>query len=653
MLSKRAKSKPSECSFFCIGGHEYGRTGKPYAGNGQSQSIIIENCHFDSGGKYLFINDISVPLDTYAEEVAENTIEFAQKRKIGVYNTTLSGICIIDTRAHISNVMSLSNVVVEANSSIINCAYVCSPLVMEFRGFGEGVSLSVGPESQGREIITSIKLTYTEVCKRIIQYQKEKTDESDDNNSSSSSSSTGSNEDILKNKLTLIGRGSVLVNCPVIVNSLICDGCICRNASIQNCIIGENAKIINSAIENSLLHHNTSVTDALEVDTVMMYDHATIGKGARVVSSILAPDASLAGGECHHSLLGPMIGFHHTSLLISTIWPFGRGNIAYGAKVGANHTGRSNDQECFIGEGLFFGLGASVKFPQNLVASPYSIVAAGTLLPPQRVSFPFSLISPGDQTLGNSIAPGWLIWANPYMIERAEMKFKSRRKSTECSTDHVVFRRSIVDMMISARDRLKCCASSSDPSPKYTERDVEGLGKCYLTEKDRIKGVDAYNLQIKQYLFRGLLLFYDRILQLASRRESRPSTNPKNTCADEKKKFFQPLLDDLYLFIDNDDNGISADTTNDDILYILSLLKQEFEIEDEKVINLAYVRKCFGSMLLLEKNYLDKIVECRKRDEVPYAYTIHFIFSSTCEFIHLFLYCMCPYICVLFTGQGS
>ena len=31
--------------------------------------------------------------------------------------------------------------------------------------------------------------------------------------------------------------------------------------------------------------------------------------------------------------------------------------MAYGAKVGSNHTGRAADQEAVLGEGVFFGLG--------------------------------------------------------------------------------------------------------------------------------------------------------------------------------------------------------------------------------------------------------------------------------------------------------
>jgi hypothetical protein len=64
--------------------------------------------------------------------------------------------------------------------------------------------------------------------------------------------------------------------------------------------------------------------------------------------------------------------------------PFCVGNIAHGAKVGANHTGRVADQEALIGEGVFFGLGSSVKFPVDLTDSAYTLVAAGTALDPQR-----------------------------------------------------------------------------------------------------------------------------------------------------------------------------------------------------------------------------------------------------------------------------
>lgn len=60
----------------------------------------------------------------------------------------------------------------------------------------------------------------------------------------------------------------------------------------------------------------------------------------KLTHSILGPDSGVGAGECHHSLVGPFVGFHHQALLIAAIWPLGRGNVGYGANVGSNHTSR-------------------------------------------------------------------------------------------------------------------------------------------------------------------------------------------------------------------------------------------------------------------------------------------------------------------------
>ena len=75
------------------------------------------------------------------------------------------------------------------------------------------------------------------------------------------------------------------------------------------------------------------------------------------------------------------------------LWFEGKGNIGYGANIGSNHTGRLPDQECIAGEGVFFGLGCSVKYPCNLHNAPYSIIASGVTLRPQKVDMPFSLLN--------------------------------------------------------------------------------------------------------------------------------------------------------------------------------------------------------------------------------------------------------------------
>jgi hypothetical protein len=86
-------------------------------------------------------------------------------------------------------------------------------------------------------------------------------------------------------------------------------------------------------------------------------------------------------------LVGPFIGIHHASLVIACTWPMGRGNVSYGAMLGANHTGRVNDQEFLSGEGCFYGLGVKLKFPFNTIEAPYSLFSGGDSCGSQSLHF--------------------------------------------------------------------------------------------------------------------------------------------------------------------------------------------------------------------------------------------------------------------------
>ena len=77
----------------------------------------------------------------------------------------------------------------------------------------------------------------------------------------------------------------------------------------------------------------------------VLLEHSGVEDHGIINETILGPNTSVAKGEVTASLVGPFVGFHHQSLLISAYWPEGKGNVAYGAKVGSNHTGRAPDQE--------------------------------------------------------------------------------------------------------------------------------------------------------------------------------------------------------------------------------------------------------------------------------------------------------------------
>ena len=51
----------------------------------------------------------------------------------------------------------------------------------------------------------------------------------------------------------------------------------------------------------------------------ILCEHADTSCNAKIVNSIIAPNTGVSSGECNSSLVGPFIGFHHNSVLISGV----------------------------------------------------------------------------------------------------------------------------------------------------------------------------------------------------------------------------------------------------------------------------------------------------------------------------------------------
>src|SRR5947207_10027121 len=113
------------------------------------------------------------------------------------------------------------------------------------------------------------------------------------------------------------------------------------------------------------------------VDRSVLTEHSHAERHGKVTASIIGPNSGVGGGEVTSSLVGPFVGFHHQALLIAALWPEGKGNVAYGANAGSNHTSRAPDQEFRPGEGAFLGLGVNIKFPADFSQAPYTVLAPG------------------------------------------------------------------------------------------------------------------------------------------------------------------------------------------------------------------------------------------------------------------------------------
>ncbi|MCK4506247.1 MAG: hypothetical protein KAW14_11565, partial [Candidatus Aegiribacteria sp.] len=75
---------------------------------------------------------------------------------------------------------------------------------------------------------------------------------------------------------------------------------------------------------------------------------------------------------------------------------------------------------------------------------------------------------------------------------------RNRAKHWKGSTE--VFRPDIIEMLIEAEKRL----SGIDGGELYTEKDIPGLGKNFLTEEHRKKALETYRFHIKYYALSGL-----------------------------------------------------------------------------------------------------------------------------------------------------
>lgn len=282
---------------------------------------------------------------------------------------------------------------------------------------------------------------------------------------------------------TVLMRGALL-SCPGPVRgSLIMpDGAVMNHAQVHGSVLQWRARADTMAL----------VTDSIVGEGSVVERHGMLSR------SFLGADSVLGEGEMTASLAGPLSGMHHQSLLIATLWPAGKGNVGYGANAGSNHTSRLPDQELRLGEGFFIGLGTCIKFPADYTRSPHSILATGLTALPQKVSFPFSLITqpvrrpPGVPEGYNQLFPGWMLYDNMYALVRNAWKHGSRSSAVHTPVETGPLSDGVIAFTQDALERLASCSCDEMP----------GIGRNFMTEEARIKGIRAY-----ETLLEGVDLF--------------------------------------------------------------------------------------------------------------------------------------------------
>jgi hypothetical protein len=266
-----------------------------------------------------------------------------------------------------------------------------------------------------------------------------------------------------------------------------------------------------AAVTGSVVQWGVSITGGGIVRRSALLEHSAVDAHATVEDSVIGPNTHIAKGEVTASLVGPFVGFHHQSLLIAAFWPEGKGNIAYGAMVGSNHTGRAPDQEIWPGEGTFFGLGCSIRLPTDFSEAPYSTISFGVATLPQKVRFPFSLIAVPIDPLSdesgvprayNEIVPAWTLRENAYGLVRNELKYGKRDRAKRHVIDYKVLRPQLMRLVRDARDRLRAVTVVK---PAYLESDISGLGRNFLRDSVRLEAIATYEQTLVRYALRILL----------------------------------------------------------------------------------------------------------------------------------------------------
>ena len=436
-------------------------------------------------------------------------VEEAVSLPTGIYNSTIAD-CEIGDGCLVSGVSLVSNYILMGDCVLFNAGTLSASAECTF---GNGREIAIGIETGGREVLSYAEITIP-VAAAVA------TRRGDGEFLEAYAEFVKSYMESCSVPFGIVCRGGVIRHTPRVEDVYVGESAVIDGATaVQNVTLlstrEERTGIRSGAyVRNSCIQYGCDVTTMAIVDDSVLTEHSHVERHGKVTQSIIGPNTGVAEGEVTASLIGPFVGFHHQAMLIAALWPEGKGNVGYGANVGSNHTSKAPDQEIWCGEGFFFGLGVNVKFPADYTDAPYGLIATAVDTLPQKVEFPFALINKpfraieGMPPAYNEIFPAWVLSDNLYTVLRNEGKYKKRNKARRTEFVFDVFRRDIVEKMMNARDWLKGVEKVKE---YYTEKEIPGLGKNFIMEESRTKGIDTYDLFIEYFVLEGLA---DRVAEL-------------------------------------------------------------------------------------------------------------------------------------------
>ena len=441
-----------------------------------NQSIFVGEVRLPAFfGTVLLPGDVSFPTGIYYSLVHNCTIENALVHRVAM----------------------LSNVLVRFGAVLQNVGSIVSSGKISYQ---TGSDIVIGNEMGGRPLYVFPDITDELIDAQLLQKMNEEVQ-----GSFAELINTWRQEVSLP--FGVVDKGAVISNTNIVRNSWIGPHARIEGASkIRNTVVlsslEEPCNIYDSVIiENSNVQEGVKVHSGALVKNSVLMKRVKVGNKAIINSSIISSCCHIEEAEVTCSYVGPLTQMHHHSLLISTLWPMGGGNLGYGANVGSNHTGRRPDQELYAGQGLFFGLGVNIKFPANLKDSPFSIIATGVTCEPQRLMFPFSLIKKGthsdpSKSFLNELIPGWNYAKNAYALDRNFYKYSIRGKGFVDVSFGALSQSELVKNVFDAYQRLQVKTIKD----VYLKEDILGLGSNYLRETVRQNALKTYREFLERFV---------------------------------------------------------------------------------------------------------------------------------------------------------
>lgn len=499
----------------------------------------------------------------------------------GIHFNSMISNCVLGSNCRVYRNVVLQDTYVGNNATVLSNGQITCDRDASYGA----LSITVGPESGGgRELNVTAESNMIDVCRMMGMGRPV---------GAASGRSVAC-------PCNVIGDNCIVRDTPTVQSIFMAPGSRIEAATlVQEATLLSTAMIGHSSTaQRVLLQWNSSISHQSHISDTLLMEHAHAGPHSIVAETILGPDVHVSAGEVHASVIGPNTNSHHQSLVIGVLWPLGRGNVGYGANVGSNHTGRIPDQETVAGEGTFWGLSTVIKFPVDLSLAPYSLVAAGTTMIPQRVTMPFSLC------VDESILPGWVLHSSPYTLSRSETKFATRRKAKhhDFYTGWKIIRPSTMNLCCTARQSL--IAVGAIKSEYKTEKEIPGIGKLVLSEKARQSGITAYTSTLQRYALTGLLE-YCQHQGLTALEHELASTNASAA-----------KLDDLS----RPTWGVLPWEEEDLWSHQKTILRTEFPREDAPFS--TWISTLLQELVHLERDYADRIASCKQRDDVRGQKTI-------------------------------